>query len=160
MRSVWPNYLAFTLFAGITAVPANSEEVEAPLRATHPMDALTPDEIRSSVDILRTAGKFGPTVKLVSLTLEEKASAFRFTHEQVPQGDWASYRTGHVPTHEQGSIPAMCPASSHLVSVMCRHVNTSNGRATRPSTRSCIGPTSYRSWLAPDPIAKLREGAF
>jgi Cu2+-containing amine oxidase len=55
-----------------TRTPVRAEErVPAPLRATHPMDALTPDEIMASARILRAAGKLGETVRLVSLTLEE-----------------------------------------------------------------------------------------
>jgi primary-amine oxidase len=41
------------------------------LIAAHPMDALTPDEIRAAARILRAAGKLGETGRLVSLTLEE-----------------------------------------------------------------------------------------
>jgi len=54
------------------ALPVCAEErVPGPQVATHPMDALTPDEIKASAKILREAGKFGDTVHLVSLTLEE-----------------------------------------------------------------------------------------
>jgi primary-amine oxidase len=57
-------------------MPAHAEErVPAPLLAAHPMDALTPDEISASARILRAAGKFGETVRLVSLTLEENPKA-------------------------------------------------------------------------------------
>jgi primary-amine oxidase len=59
-----------------TRTPVRAEEhVPAPLRATHPMDALTPDEIMASAKILRAAGKLGETVRLVSLTLEENPKA-------------------------------------------------------------------------------------
>jgi len=49
--------------------------VQAPQVASHPMDALTADEIKASAKILREAGKFGDTVRLVSLTLEENPKA-------------------------------------------------------------------------------------
>jgi primary-amine oxidase len=59
-----------------TVVPVWAEErVPAILRATHPMDALTPDEITASAKILRAAGKLGDTVRIVSLTLEEPGKA-------------------------------------------------------------------------------------
>jgi primary-amine oxidase len=52
--------------------PARAEQrVTAPPLASHPMDALTADEITASAAILRAAGKFGDTVRMVSLTLEE-----------------------------------------------------------------------------------------
>ena len=49
--------------------------MQAPQVASHPMDALTADEIKASAKILREAGKFGDTVRLVSLTLEENPKA-------------------------------------------------------------------------------------
>ena len=59
-----------------TSVPARAEEqVAAPLLATHPMDALTPDEITASAKILRAAGKLGDNVRIVSLSLEENPKA-------------------------------------------------------------------------------------
>jgi primary-amine oxidase len=59
-----------------TALPVYAEQrVPVPQFATHPMDALTPDEIIASAKILREAGKFGDTVHLVSLTLEENPKA-------------------------------------------------------------------------------------
>jgi primary-amine oxidase len=59
-----------------TVVPVWAEErVPAIVRATHPMDALTPDEITASAKILRAAGKLGDTARIVSLTLEEPAKA-------------------------------------------------------------------------------------
>ena len=62
--------LSCAALATRTAVRAE-ERVPALPRATHPMDALTPDEIMASARILRAAGKLGETVRLVSLTLEE-----------------------------------------------------------------------------------------
>jgi primary-amine oxidase len=57
-------------------VPVWAEErVPAILRATHPMDALTPDEITASAKTLRAAGKLGDAARLVSLTLEEPGKA-------------------------------------------------------------------------------------
>ena len=57
-------------------VPVRAEErLAPPLHATHPMDALTADEITASAEILRAAGKLGGTVRLVSLTLEENSKA-------------------------------------------------------------------------------------
>jgi primary-amine oxidase len=59
-----------------TCVAASAEEqVAAPLLATHPMDALTPDEIMASAKILRAAGKLGDNVRIVSLSLEENPKA-------------------------------------------------------------------------------------
>lgn len=56
--------------------PAGAEQrVAAPKLAAHPMDALTPDEIMASATILRGAGKFGDTVRMVSLTLDESPKA-------------------------------------------------------------------------------------
>jgi len=75
MRKIPPVYLALCLLVAIPARPTKADDVAAPLHATHPMDALTPDEIRASVDILRAGGKFGATTKLVSLTLEENDKA-------------------------------------------------------------------------------------
>lgn len=58
------------------ALPVCAEQRVPGLQvATHPMDALTADEIRASAKILREAGKFGDTVRLVSLTLEENPKA-------------------------------------------------------------------------------------
>jgi primary-amine oxidase len=67
------------LLSGMTLavrVPVCAEErLAPPLHATHPMDALTADEITASAEILRAAGKLGGTVRLVSLTLEENPKA-------------------------------------------------------------------------------------
>jgi primary-amine oxidase len=67
------------LLSGMTLavrVPVRAEErLAPPLHATHPMDALTADEITASAEILRAAGKLGGTVRLVSLTLEENPKA-------------------------------------------------------------------------------------
>ena len=41
--------------------------------AAHPMDGLTADEIRAGVDVLRGAGKFGDTARIVFITLDENA---------------------------------------------------------------------------------------
>ena len=42
------------------ASAAAEQRVPQPVQATHPMDALTPDEISASAAILRAAGKLGP----------------------------------------------------------------------------------------------------
>jgi primary-amine oxidase len=67
------------LLSGMTLavrVPVRAEErLAPPLHATHPMDALTADEITASAEILHAAGKLGGTVRLVSLTLEENPKA-------------------------------------------------------------------------------------
>ncbi|HEY2248773.1 MAG TPA: hypothetical protein VGH70_15120, partial [Bradyrhizobium sp.] len=49
--------------------------VAAPTRATHPMDALTADEITTATKLLRDAGKLGDKSLLVSMTLEEPPKA-------------------------------------------------------------------------------------
>jgi primary-amine oxidase len=49
--------------------------VPAPTRATHPMDALTADEITTATKLLRDAGKLGDKSLLVSMTLEEPPKA-------------------------------------------------------------------------------------
>jgi primary-amine oxidase len=55
-------------------VPALAEErVSPPTRATHPMDALTADEISAAAGILRAAGKLDGNARIVSLTMEENA---------------------------------------------------------------------------------------
>ncbi len=55
-------------------VPALAEErVAPPLRATHPMDALTAGEISAAAGILRAAGKLEGNARIVSLTMEENA---------------------------------------------------------------------------------------
>jgi primary-amine oxidase len=69
--------VAFALLScSSTGVPACAEEqVPALLLATHPMDALTPDEITASAKILRAADKLGDNVRVVSLSLEENPKA-------------------------------------------------------------------------------------
>jgi primary-amine oxidase len=61
---------------GAAASPAFAEDrVAAPARATHPMDALTADEITVATKILRNAGKLADTSLVVSMTLEEPPKA-------------------------------------------------------------------------------------
>jgi len=67
--------MAATLVWSCAAPVAAEQRVPQPVQATHPMDALTPDEISASAAILRAAGKLGPAVRLVSLTLEENPKA-------------------------------------------------------------------------------------
>ncbi len=56
----------------LLCVPARAEDrVPAPVRATHPMDALAPDEINTATRILRDAGKLADTSLVVSMTLQE-----------------------------------------------------------------------------------------
>jgi primary-amine oxidase len=65
-----------SVIAPAAYAPCRAEErVPGPLLAVHPMDAPTPDEIRAAAQILRAAGKFGATVHMVSLTLEENPKA-------------------------------------------------------------------------------------
>ena len=64
--------LVFILWCGFA--PALAEErVAPPSRATHPMDALTADEITAAAGILRAAGKLDGGARIVSLTMEENA---------------------------------------------------------------------------------------
>jgi len=60
----------------LLCVPAYAEDrVAAPARATHPMDALTADEITVATKILRNAGKLADNSLVVSMTLEEPPKA-------------------------------------------------------------------------------------
>jgi primary-amine oxidase len=68
---------AFTLallFAAASPTQAD-DRVPAPARATHPMDALTADEITAATRILRNAGKLSDSALVVSMTLEEPPKA-------------------------------------------------------------------------------------
>ncbi|RVU18113.1 tyramine oxidase [Methylobacterium oryzihabitans] len=57
-------------------LPALAEErVPPPAAATHPMDALTADEIRAAAAILRRDGRLDGGARIVSLTLDEPAKA-------------------------------------------------------------------------------------
>jgi hypothetical protein len=85
--------------------------VAAPLLATHPMDALTPDEITASAKILRAAGKLGDNVRIVSLSLEEnpKAEVRAWTKGQPRWSTpWnsSSLRWTSIPARPPGPIPA------------------------------------------------------
>jgi primary-amine oxidase len=66
--------LAVTLALLFTTARAE-DRVPAQPRATHPMDALTADEITTSTKILRNAGKLGGSSLVVSMTLEEPPKA-------------------------------------------------------------------------------------
>jgi primary-amine oxidase len=64
--------LPVTVALALLCAPAHGEDrVPAPTRATHPMDALTPDEITTATKILRNAGKLAGNSLVVSMTLEE-----------------------------------------------------------------------------------------
>jgi len=61
---------------GAAASPAYAEDrIPAPARATHPMDALTADEVTEATKILRNAGKLADDSLVVSMTLEEPPKA-------------------------------------------------------------------------------------
>lgn len=63
---------AVTVILALLGAAAHAEErIPAPARATHPMDALTPDEITVATKILRDAGKLDGNALVVSMTLEE-----------------------------------------------------------------------------------------
>jgi primary-amine oxidase len=69
-----------TLVAAITlallcATGHAEDRVPAPARATHPMDALTSDEIATATKILHDAGKLGDNALVVSMTLQEPPKA-------------------------------------------------------------------------------------
>jgi len=75
-----PSYCSALPFAVIlallSATSAQAEErIPAPTRATHPMDALTADEITSATKILHSTGKLTGNALVVSMTLEEPAKA-------------------------------------------------------------------------------------
>jgi primary-amine oxidase len=55
----------------LCAAARAEDRVPAPARATHPMDALTADEITAATKILRDAGKLSDEALIVSMTLEE-----------------------------------------------------------------------------------------
>lgn len=58
------------------AGPSRAEiRMDAPTVATHPMDALTADEIRDAIQILRKSGNFDDATRVVSLSLEESPKA-------------------------------------------------------------------------------------
>src|ERR1700744_2325479 len=72
IRSIFRRAVAVALICASAVGSAIAEErVPAPLRATHPMDGLTADEIVAAAGILRAAGKFDQASRLVSLSLEE-----------------------------------------------------------------------------------------
>ena len=60
--------------AGLAPLHAQ-DKVAAPAVPTHPMDALTPGEIEKAVGILKAAGHFDATSKLVSIALAENDKA-------------------------------------------------------------------------------------
>src|ERR1700759_2672291 len=57
--------------APLCATAGAEDRIPAPIRATHPMDALTAVEITAANRILREAGKLGGNTLIVSMTLEE-----------------------------------------------------------------------------------------
>ncbi|MFB9269195.1 tyramine oxidase [Bradyrhizobium erythrophlei] len=73
----WGRGRALTgLAAAMVAIasPTHAETRVAPqATATHPMDALTADEIRTVMDVLRSAGKVDTAARIVSITLDENA---------------------------------------------------------------------------------------
>src|SRR5215470_18692210 len=71
-RTAFPVAVALVL---LSAAAHAEDRVAAPMRATHPMDALTADEITTSTKILRNAGKLGDGSLVVSMTLEEPPKA-------------------------------------------------------------------------------------
>ncbi|GJD51505.1 Primary amine oxidase [Methylobacterium crusticola] len=65
--------LALGLGLSALAAPAPAEERVAPAAtASHPMDALTADEIRAAMAVLRGAGKVDAATRIVSLSLDEE----------------------------------------------------------------------------------------
>ena len=66
---------AVITLAFLCATVRAEDRVPAPTRATHPMDALTADEITAVTEILRDAGKLGDNALVVSITLEEPPKA-------------------------------------------------------------------------------------
>jgi primary-amine oxidase len=71
-RSTLPVALSVAL---LCATAHAEDRVPAAAHATHPMDALTADEIVTSNKILRSAGKLGDTSLVVSMTLKEPPKA-------------------------------------------------------------------------------------
>jgi primary-amine oxidase len=68
--------LPFAVALALLCATARAEDrVPASMRATHPMDALTAEEITTSTKILRDAGKLGDSSRVVSMTLEEPPKA-------------------------------------------------------------------------------------
>jgi primary-amine oxidase len=62
----------FALAVLATSSPLGAEtRIAAPTTASHPMDGLTADEIKTSTQILRAAGKLPDGTKIVSISLEE-----------------------------------------------------------------------------------------
>ncbi len=74
--TLYRSTLPFAVILALLWTSARAEDrIPAPARATHPMDALTADEITAATKILRGAGKLGGNALVVSMTVEEPAKA-------------------------------------------------------------------------------------
>jgi Cu2+-containing amine oxidase len=77
-----------------TSSPLGAEtRIAAPTTASHPMDGLTADEIKTATQILRIAGKLPDGAKIVSISLRRMpkcryAPGHRARHSSVPPLRW------------------------------------------------------------------------